>query len=110
MPVETALGLLIHRGCRFIEEDPAGPLREDARKSELLLLAQREDMAPVAFAVQQRNQVGKPGERKQRFPLLPRKPDIRICDSFGERSHRHVGFLRDEHGFFLRGRIISPFT
>ena len=101
MPVEAALGLLVHRGCRFIEEDPAGTLRENAGKSELLLLAQREDMAPVAFAVQQRDQVGKPRECKQRFPLLPRKPDIRIRDGFGERSHRHVGFLRDEHGFLF---------
>ena len=49
MPVEAALGLLVHRGCRFIKEDPAGTLRENARKSELLLLTQREDMAPVAF-------------------------------------------------------------
>lgn len=57
MPVEAALGLLVHRRCRFIEEDPAGTLRENARKSELLLLTQREDMAPVAFAVQQRDQV-----------------------------------------------------
>ena len=101
MPVEAALGLLVHRGCRFIEEDPAGTLRENARKSELLLLTQREDMAPVAFAVQQRDQVGKSGERKERFPLLPRKPDIRIRSGFGERSHRHVGLLRDEHGLLF---------
>ena len=55
--VHLLLARLVEGRRRFVEEDPVGLDEEDAGKGEALLLAEREDAAPVVDIIEARDKV-----------------------------------------------------
>lgn len=107
--VHFLLARLVECRRRFIEEDPVGLDEEDAGKGEALLLAEREDAAPVVDIIEARDKV-RQADLAQDFleVLLRARGTQRVVKGTAQAAERQVRPLRQERIRLFSGISISP--
>ena len=94
------LVLLVERGGRLVQEDPARPVQQQPREGQALLLAERQHAVPALLLVQPLG-AARPGRSAPAPPSTPRRRNRfgrgRVGQGVAQRAERQVGALRQEH-------------
>ena len=90
----------VHRRTGFVEENNFRTVEQHAADRQTLLLAERQDAAPVGFLIKSRQQMAELAALQDfASALVTRRQRRRVMQALAQAAQRQVGFLRQEQRF-----------